>query len=133
LAFSGQITVIREDTDLGNIDYYGEERVPDSARSHLKMLPIARSAVRHLPITEFAHKARVVRDGRIGAVLAACDVAAEGCRAAALDCRHHLQLFEADMAGIGLTPCRSTAAEDIRNLQGRARHARRVSRAAGSP
>ena len=42
-------------------------------------------------------------------------------------------LFKADMAGIGFTPCRSTVAEDIRNLQGRARHACRVSRAAGSP
>ena len=28
------------------------------------------------------------------------------------------------MAGIGLTPCRSVVAEDVRNLQSRARHAR---------
>jgi hypothetical protein len=31
------------------------------------------------------------------------------------------------MAGIGLTPCRTMAAEDIRDLQRRARHARRAS------
>jgi hypothetical protein len=38
------------------------------------------------------------------------------------------------MAGVGLTPGRAMAAEDIRNLQSRARHARLgVSRAAGSP
>jgi hypothetical protein len=38
------------------------------------------------------------------------------------------------MAGIGFTPCRSTVAEDIRNLQRRARHARlSLSRAVGSP
>jgi hypothetical protein len=37
------------------------------------------------------------------------------------------------MACIGLTPCTAMAAEDIRNLQDRARHARRVSRAVGSP
>jgi len=43
-------------------------------------------------------------------------MATEGCRAAALDRRHHLQLVEADMAGMGLTPCRTTVAEDIRNL-----------------
>jgi hypothetical protein len=33
-------------------------------------------------------------------------------------------LFEADMAGFGFAPCRAMAAEDIRNLQGRARHQR---------
>src|SRR5262249_33237712 len=31
--------------------------------------------------------------------------------------RHHLELAEADMAGVGLAPRRSMAAEDIRNLQ----------------
>src|SRR6266851_9924427 len=51
---------------------------------------------------------------------------AESRRAAALDGRHHLQLAEAHMAGIGLTPCRSMDAEDIRELQRRARHARRA-------
>jgi len=60
--------------------------------------------------------ARVVGNGRVGAVLAARDVAAECCGAAALDCRHHLQLIEADMAGIGFAPCRAIVAEDIRNL-----------------
>jgi hypothetical protein len=47
-------------------------------------------------------------------------VAAKLRRAAALDRRHHLQLVEADMAGMGSTPCCAMAAEDIRNLQGRA-------------
>ena len=60
-------------------------------------------------------------------------MAAEGRRAAVLDRRHYLELAEADMAGMGLTPCPAMAAEDIRNLQNRARHARRVSRAVGSP
>ena len=31
------------------------------------------------------------------------------------------------MAGMGLAPCRTMAAEDIRNLQSRARHKRRAS------
>jgi hypothetical protein len=31
------------------------------------------------------------------------------------------------MAGMGLTPCYAMAAEDIRNLQSRARHKRRAS------
>src|SRR5271155_750185 len=74
------------------------------------------AAARQLPITNRAHKAGVVGDRGIGAVLAARDMAAEDCRAAALDCRHHLKLVEADMAGIGLTPGRAMAAEDIRIL-----------------
>jgi hypothetical protein len=80
-----------------------------------------RSSRHQLPITGFAHKARVVGDQRVAAllVLAARDMAAERCRAAVLDRRHHLELAEADMAGIGLAPCRSMAAEDIRDLQRR--------------
>src|SRR5260221_14246347 len=56
--------------------------------------------------------ARVIGDLRIAAllVLAARDMAAERCR-------HHLELAEADMAGIGLAPCWSVAAQDIRDLQ----------------
>jgi hypothetical protein len=41
---------------------------------------------------------------------------AERRRAAVLDRRHHLELAEADMAGVGLAPRRSMAAENIRNL-----------------
>lgn len=70
--------------------------------------------------------AGIVADGRVGAVLAARDMPAEGCGAAALDRRHHLQLVEAEMAGVGLTPRPSMPAEDIRDLQNRARHARRA-------
>ena len=69
-------------------------------------------ALRTVPITT-----RVVGDRRIGAVLAARDMAAEGCRAAVLDRRHHLELAEAYMAGIGPAPCRAVAAEDVRDLQ----------------
>ena len=58
------------------------------------------------------------------AVIAARDMAAEGRRAAALDRRHRLELAEAHMAGIGLAPCRSMAAEDVRDLQCWAGHGR---------
>ena len=61
--------------------------------------------------------AGIVGNGRVAAVLAALDMAAERRRAATLDRRHDLQLVEADMAGVGLTPCRSVVAEDIRDLQ----------------
>ena len=55
-------------------------------------------------------------------VLAACDMAAELCRAAVLDRRHHLELLEADPAGIGLSLCRSMAAEDIRDFESGTNH-----------
>ena len=91
-----------------------------SATIHWKMA----AADCQLPITGFAHKAGVVSDDGVAAllVLAAHDMAAERRRAATLDRRHHLELAEADMAGIGLTPCRSMVAEDIRNFQRRAEH-----------
>jgi hypothetical protein len=61
------------------------------------------------------------------ALLTAQDMPTERCRAAVLDRRHHLELVEAHMAGIGLTPCRTMLAENIRELECRARHARRAS------
>ena len=74
-------------------------------------------ALRAMPVA-----AGVVGDRRVGAVLAARDMAAERRRAAALDRRHHLQLAEAHMAGIGPAPRRPMAAEDIRDLQRWTRH-----------
>jgi hypothetical protein len=43
-------------------------------------------------------------------------MAAERHRAAALDGRHHLQLIEADVPGIGSAPRRPVVAEDIYRL-----------------
>ena len=60
--------------------------------------------------------AAVVGNDSLGAVLAARDMAAERHRAAALDGRHHLQLVEADVPGVGAAPRRPVVAEDIRNL-----------------
>src|SRR6516164_9567065 len=87
-------------------------------------------AARQLTIKEFAHKTGVVEDLRVAArrVLAAYDMAAELCCAAVLDRRHHLELLEADMAGMGLSPCRSMVAEDIRDLQLRTGHCRPLRR-----
>ena len=71
--------------------------------------------------------AGIVGDEGMRAALAAQNMLTERRRAAALDRRHHLPLVEAHMAGIGLSPCRTMAAEDIRDLQRRTRHARCVS------
>src|SRR5215813_11846751 len=70
--------------------------------------------------------AGIVGDPGVAAllVLTAHDMAAEGGRTALLDRQHHLQLAEADMAGIGGTPCRSMPAEDIREFQCRTGHGR---------
>src|SRR5260370_1183400 len=77
-------------------------------------------ALRAMPVA-----AAVVRDLGVRALLAARDMAAERRGAAALDRRHHLQLVEADVPGIGAPPCRPMAAEDIRDLQYRTGHRRR--------
>ena len=58
-------------------------------------------------------------------VLAACDVAAERRCAAVFDGTHHLQLVEAHMAAVGLTPRGTVIAEDVRNLQSWSNHERR--------
>src|SRR5271166_4340153 len=81
-----------------------------------------------MPVT-----ARVVSDERMAArcVLAACDVAAERHRAAALDCAHHLQLVEAHMAAVGLAPRGTVLAEDVRDLQNGSSHNLRRYRAGG--
>ena len=69
-------------------------------------------ALRTVPVA-----AGVVGDLDMLALVAAQDVPAQRCGAAVLDRRHHLELAEADMAGVGLAPRRAMAAEDIRNLQ----------------
>lgn len=43
-------------------------------------------------------------------------------RAAVFDGRHHLELPEANVAGVGPTPCRAVIPEDIRDLQCLPRH-----------
>ena len=70
--------------------------------------------------------AGVVGDAAVAAVFTCLDMAAEGGGAAGLDRRHHLQLAEADMAGIGRAPSGAMAMEDVGDLQRRAAHRRRV-------
>src|ERR1700754_2188029 len=71
--------------------------------------------------------AGVVRDLGMATsrVLAACDMPAERRRATALDRTHDLQLLEAHMPLIGLTPSRAVIAEDVRDLQSWPSHGRR--------
>src|SRR5947209_10490074 len=50
-----------------------------------------------------------------------------GCRAATLDGRHHLELAEAHMPGIGSAPASSVAMKDVSDLQPWAAHRDRKS------
>jgi hypothetical protein len=68
--------------------------------------------------------ARVVGDATVAAILATFDMAAERGRAALLDRRHHLELTEAHMPGIGSAPGGSMAIKDVCDLQLRAAHGR---------
>ena len=70
----------------------------------------------------------------MGAGLAAFDMTAqrphgtspwaEGPRSTALDRTHHLQLVEAHMPAVGLTPSRTVIAENVRDLQSWSSHGR---------
>src|SRR6516225_3294296 len=74
--------------------------------------------------------AGVVRDLRMAArrVLAARDISAERRRATALDRSHHLQLVEAHVPAVGLTPSRTVIAENVRDFQSWSSHGRGLRR-----
>src|SRR5882672_2108138 len=65
-------------------------------------------------------------------VLAARDMAAERRCTTALDRTHHLQLVEAHMPAVGLTPSRTVVAENVRDLQSWSSHGRRRYGAGGA-
>src|SRR5712671_5309474 len=81
---------------------------------------------RALALGAMAVPTRVVGDPAVAAILAALDMAAEGGRAAVLDGRHHLELAEAHMPSIGSAPSGPMVMKDVRDLQPRAAHRRRL-------
>src|SRR5207302_10004490 len=84
--------------------------------------PALRSAP--LALRAVSVTARVVRDLRLRAGRTAQRVAAEGAAAALFDGRHDLQLAETQVTALVMPPGRPVGAEDIRDLQGGAFHAR---------
>ena len=82
-------------------------------------------ALRAMPIA-----AANLSDDFVGAVLGARDMPAEGRRAAALNRRHHFRLLKAHVTGVGVAPCRSVVAEDIRDFQNSPPHDRQGLRVA---
>jgi hypothetical protein len=92
----------------------GEDEVIVGDRQQIVSLgfqPLSRR--RALALRAMTVPARVVGDLNMGAVIAALDVTAKRRSAAGLDRRHHLQLPEADMAGVGLAPRRAMSAKDV--------------------
>ena len=92
-----------------------------SAAIHRKMLML----VSQLPITGSAHKAAVVGDPPMAAVLASLDVTAQGRRAAMLDRRHDLELMKAQVPGMGGPISGAGSTEDIGDLERGAHRLRR--------
>ena len=89
---------------VGDVGDRRGQREDDMIIGHRQQLGPARFEPivcgRRLTFRAMPIAARVVGDVEIRAVLAARDVAAERCRAAGLDRRHHAQLAEAQMAGL---------------------------------
>jgi hypothetical protein len=83
-----------------------------SATIHRKM-PIP---ARQLPITESAHKARVVGDARRAAIVAGLDVTAKRRRSARRDRAHDAPLGPPHMSGVIAKIGLAMATQDIRNL-----------------
>jgi hypothetical protein len=114
---------------VGDVANPRRQREDDVEVRHRQELSLARrhplARCRALTLGAVPVAAAVVGNGRVSAVLAARDMAAESRRAAALDRAHHLQLSEAHMAGVGAAPCGTTVAEDVRDFQGGTGHDRR--------
>src|ERR1700735_3841648 len=92
-----------------------------SAAIHRKMLML----VSQLPITGSAHKAAVIGDPLMAAVLAGLDMTAQSRRAAMLDRRHDLELLKAQVSGMDSPISGSGGTEDVGDLE---RGAHRFSR-----
>jgi hypothetical protein len=78
--------------------------------------------VHQLPITEFAHKARVVGDALVAAGIALLDVATERCRATLLDGGHDATLRRRQRGAVLLTIGVTVAAEHVRHFHRPAGH-----------
>src|SRR5713226_3805177 len=119
-----RLVLVGERGDLGR---QGEDQVEVADRQQIGLArgePILRR--RTLALGTMPVAARVVGDPAVAAILTALDMTAEGSRAAALDGRHHLELAEAHMPGIGPAPGGAMVMEDVGNLQPRAVHRRRA-------
>jgi len=86
------------------------------------------SSRRQLPITEFAHKAGVVRDAGFAAILTPLDVTAQCSRTTRLDGRHDTAVFVGQVSGWLGAISGAVVAEDVRHLQHRPHRRQSVGR-----
>ena len=124
----GRLVLERDGADRGR---QGEDDVIVGNRQELRLAvfePSPRGG--RLALRAVTIAAGVVGDALVRAVLAALDVAAERGCATGLDRRHDLQLGEAHVTGVGLSPRRPVGAKDVGDLEARPRHAAVVRRAA---
>ena len=121
---------------IGDVGDLGRQREDDMEVADRQQIGFARGEPvpcrRALAFGAMPVAAGVVGDAAVAAVLARLDMAAERGGAAGLDRRHHLQLAEAQMAGMGRAPGGAVAMEDVCDLQRRAAHRRRVRRPVSS-
>ena len=121
---------------IGDVGDLGRQREDDVEVADRQQIGLARGEPvprrRALALGAVPVAAAVVGDAAVAAVLARLDMAAERCGAAGLDRRHHLQLAEAQMTGMGRAPGGAMAMEDVGDLQRRAAHRRRVRRPVSS-
>ena len=114
--------------DVGDLGGQREHDVEVADRQQVGLArrqPVARGGALALGAVPVA--AGVVGDPPVPAVLAGLDVTAQRCGAAVLDRRHHLELDEAQVPGMGSPVAGPGSAEDVGDLE---RGAHRLSRAA---
>ena len=127
----GRLVLERDEAYRGR---RGEDDVIVGNRQELRLAvfqPLPRGG--RLALRAVTVPAGVVCDALVRAVLAALDVAAERGCATGLDRRHDLQLGEAHVTGVGLSPRRPVGAKDVGDLRPVTRgprHAAKVRRAA---
>ena len=118
----------------GDVGHPGRQREHDVEIAHRQQVGLARGEPvpcrGALTLGAVPIATGIVGDADLAAILTGLDMAAEGCGAAGLDRRHHLELAETEMAGLGRTPGGAMTMEDIGDLQRRTAHRHRVTRPA---
>lgn len=99
--FGGQSEHDMEVSDWQEISFALGEPYPCRRTLTLRAVPVA---------------AGVVGDPPLAAILAGLDMSSQGCRATGLDGRHHLELGEAQMPGMGGSVDWPGGAEDVGDL-----------------
>ena len=105
-------------SDLGNLCRQGEDKMEVLDRQQVLLLrrhPV--TCGRSLAFGTMPVLAGIVGDVTMAAIVTGRHMPAERIGTAGFDRRHHLELGEADMSGIGLSPCRPMRTKNVSDLQ----------------